>query len=271
MIGASSDIGSFGMVPTWLALSSVSSNAIKLFAIIAGVYADRDTGEAWPSRKTLSGAMRCSESTIDRTMTELETIGAIVSEARFGADGHQTSNRIHVRYANPALVTRSATPSSSVQPYLVTDDQQTRINDPEPMIQSEAMPQSADDLPMKALKTEVTQRWLESIRPDWEGKVEDFDEQVKFSIRSSWFEKTKDRQGYVLGQLRSAAKRHASKPPSRYNPSDSAPGKPWGWVDPEFLVARKKREQAEYEETLKPGYVRKVGYGLALQPSEEKV
>ena len=65
----------FAIVPEWLLHAEISGNAVRLFAILHR-YANSRL-EAWPSRKTIAAAMRCSTATVDRAREELVEVGAL--------------------------------------------------------------------------------------------------------------------------------------------------------------------------------------------------
>ena len=63
-----------GYIPEWV-MDEAGDTAIHLYVRLTR-YADRD-GECWPSRATLAEKLRVSVKTIDRTVKELESLGAI--------------------------------------------------------------------------------------------------------------------------------------------------------------------------------------------------
>lgn len=81
----------FAVVPTWVLDAPISSNAVRLYAVLRR-YADYSEGLAFPSRSSLSKRMRCSVDTVDRALRELEALPAIVTTRRYGADGAPTSS-----------------------------------------------------------------------------------------------------------------------------------------------------------------------------------
>lgn len=90
----------YAIVPEWILDSpDVSHAGVRLYAILAR-YANGD-GEAFPSRKTLADRMRCSLDTIDRTVAELESAGALQVAKRRRTDGGDTSNLYVLNEANP--------------------------------------------------------------------------------------------------------------------------------------------------------------------------
>lgn len=95
-----SDIGPFAVVPLRLITASVSDRAVRLFALLAAKYADKD-GRAFPSRRTLSDDLNVSMDTIDRAIAELTDAGALTSERRHGKAGDYTSNLYLLRFMLP--------------------------------------------------------------------------------------------------------------------------------------------------------------------------
>lgn len=96
----------FAMIPTWLLKSGISANSIMLYGILWS-YANRETGECFPSRARLANDMDCSKDTVRRAMKELEKIGAVLISQRDNGSTLQytlifsnpnethTSNRLH--------------------------------------------------------------------------------------------------------------------------------------------------------------------------------
>lgn len=105
----------FAIVPEWLLHADVSGNAVRLYAIL-NRYANSN-GHAWPSRKTIAAAMRCSTATVDRARDELVDVGALTVKQRFSDAGDPTSN-LYILHTRP--VDRPS-PSSRVTKGMVTD------------------------------------------------------------------------------------------------------------------------------------------------------
>jgi hypothetical protein len=95
---ARSDVGRYTILPGWILSSPVSDRAILLFSVIDS-FADYDSAECYPSRRTLAEKLGCSESSLDRAKKELEDIGAVVVERRRGSDGDNETNLYHVHYS----------------------------------------------------------------------------------------------------------------------------------------------------------------------------
>jgi len=103
----------FAIVPEWVLHADISSNAVRLYGIL-NRYANSN-GHAWPSRKTIAGAMRCSTATVDRAREELTEIGALTVVARKTDAGDPTSN-LYVLHTRPNRT------SSQVPKGMVTDE-----------------------------------------------------------------------------------------------------------------------------------------------------
>jgi hypothetical protein len=95
----------FTIIPEWVLLADISAQAVRLYGLIRR-YADADN-QAWPSRTTLANRLRVSTKTIDRSLAELSSIGAVVVEHRFDASGDMTTNLYRL-----ATVQGVATPMS---------------------------------------------------------------------------------------------------------------------------------------------------------------
>jgi hypothetical protein len=92
----------FAIVPEWVLDATKTGNAVKLYAILAR-YADKGTGEAHPSRRTLAKRMKFARAqTVDPIVAELESIGAVEVFERYTASGDRDSNGYVVRTIAPA-------------------------------------------------------------------------------------------------------------------------------------------------------------------------
>jgi hypothetical protein len=97
-----SDIGRYGMMPEWLLTSGVSDRAIRLFAVLAAKYADRD-GVAYPSRARLAKDLGLAQAkTVDAPIQELCDVGALTIRKRFHGDGSPQSNEYLLEFSRPA-------------------------------------------------------------------------------------------------------------------------------------------------------------------------
>lgn len=95
-----SDIGLYGIMPLWVA-ASVSPNAVKVYAIFAAKYADRKSGEGFPKRRTWAEDCGFSRDTLDRSIKELEVIGALTKEQQRSPDGDPGENLYTIHFAAP--------------------------------------------------------------------------------------------------------------------------------------------------------------------------
>ena len=89
----------FAIVPEWIVLADISSNAIRLYALL-NRFANSQ-GRAWPSRKTLADLMRTSTATVDRAKDELVAIGALEIEHRLNPSGDPSSNLYILSTSSP--------------------------------------------------------------------------------------------------------------------------------------------------------------------------
>lgn len=85
----------FSIVPEWVLNLHISSNAVRLYAILQR-YADKDSGKCHPSRKTLADRCMISVSSLDRALAELIDAGAVNKKHRVNASGDMTSNQYTV-------------------------------------------------------------------------------------------------------------------------------------------------------------------------------
>ena len=105
----------FAIVPEWVLHADISGNAVRLYAIL-NRYANSN-GHAWPSRKTIAAAMKCSTATVDRARDELVTIGALTVKQRLSDAGDPTSN-LYILHTRPV---NNHPPFSRVTKGMVTD------------------------------------------------------------------------------------------------------------------------------------------------------
>lgn len=99
------DTGRFAIVPEWLIRSSLSDRAIRVYAVISVVWADRSDHDCWPSRRVIAETLGVSTSKIDRSLSELRRFGAIDIEPRYDEHG-QTTNLYRIRRVPPTPLVR---------------------------------------------------------------------------------------------------------------------------------------------------------------------
>jgi hypothetical protein len=117
----------FSITPEWVLYADISSHAVRLYGVLQR-YADKDSGECHPSRKTLADKCRLSLSSLDRALIELVDIGAVTKQQRLSPNGDWTSNTYTVishrrvsSQVNTPIVTDGETG-------IFTGDEQTRVN-----------------------------------------------------------------------------------------------------------------------------------------------
>jgi hypothetical protein len=117
----------FSITPEWVLYADITSNAVRLYGVLQR-YADKDSGECHPSRKTLAEKCRLSLSSLDRALIELVDIGAVTKQQRLSPNGDWTSNTYTVishrrvsSQVNTPIVTDGETG-------IFTGDEQTRVN-----------------------------------------------------------------------------------------------------------------------------------------------
>jgi hypothetical protein len=117
----------FSITPEWVLYADITSNAVRLYGVLQR-YADKDSGECHPSRKTLAEKCRLSLSSLDRALIELVDIGAVTKQQRLSPNGDWTSNTYTVishrrvsSQVNTPIVTDEDTG-------IFTGDEQTRVN-----------------------------------------------------------------------------------------------------------------------------------------------
>lgn len=138
-----SDIGRYAMCPLWILSSGVSDRAIRLFALLAAQYADRDTDSAYPERSTLARALQCSTSSIDRALKQLARSGSLTIERRFKPSGEPTSNRLTLHFSRPKGVP-SGEESSTVMTPIVSDDERSNCSYPDKNVQTNTAQRALD-------------------------------------------------------------------------------------------------------------------------------
>jgi HrpA-like RNA helicase len=107
-----SEIGQYGIVPRWILEAPISDKALRLYAVFSSVYADRESGEAWPNRASLAAWLQAkSKRTVDKALKELEEIGALTIQPRFNSKGDRTSNLYIVRHVKPPVASSGEPPS----------------------------------------------------------------------------------------------------------------------------------------------------------------
>ncbi len=107
-------VGRFAIVPLWLIMnSSVGALAIRLFALLAAKYADRDDATCWPSRRALAIDLEIAAlSTIDLALGQLKQAGALVVKQQHDAVGDLTSSLYTLIFDDPTAGSNGQTSST---------------------------------------------------------------------------------------------------------------------------------------------------------------
>lgn len=93
----------FEMIPHWiLDHPDITPRALQVYLHLRR-YADYETGEAYPSRKTIALACGVSTTTLDEAMLLLRSISAVSVEERYDPDRGQQSNLYTVHFYAPVV------------------------------------------------------------------------------------------------------------------------------------------------------------------------
>ena len=88
----------YARVPVWLVKSRVSDRALRLYTVLAGIYAGMP--DMYPARRTLAEDMGCSVRTVDAAIDDLIAVGGLRVEPR-SDHGGQRSNRYILAFDRP--------------------------------------------------------------------------------------------------------------------------------------------------------------------------
>jgi hypothetical protein len=86
----------FCIVPDWL-IEQASGTACRVWCALWR-HANRRTGRCDPYRQTIADLLRISVKTFDRSVAELETLGALTVEAQQRSDGGTRANQYVLRF-----------------------------------------------------------------------------------------------------------------------------------------------------------------------------
>lgn len=105
------DTGPFVIIPEWVLATRLSSQAFRLYAVLA-TFADWKDGSAWPSRRTLAERLDTSTDSIDRWTRELLKAGCVTVEKRTDP-GNPSRNLTNIYYLHRVAPSRknTATPA----------------------------------------------------------------------------------------------------------------------------------------------------------------
>jgi len=110
------DIGQYAIVPLWLVQSEISPMGLRVFALLAGKYANRLTHECWPSLQRIADDLSVHRNTVKAAIAELVE-HQILTRRHRSEQGLHTSNHYTLRFTPPASLSRTVqcpTPDSTV-------------------------------------------------------------------------------------------------------------------------------------------------------------
>lgn len=117
----------FCIIPEWVLYADISSNAVRLYGTLQR-YADKDSGQCHPSRKTLAEKCKLSLSSLDRALIELVELGAITKQQRVSPKGDWTSN-IYTVITNARVSSQVTTPiTTGDDTGIFTGDEQIKVS-----------------------------------------------------------------------------------------------------------------------------------------------
>lgn len=102
----------FVMIPKWIMLSDLSSGAIRLYGALMS-YANNETLQAFPTRKTLANDMHMKQAkSIDPYIDELKRFGALKVEKRLRKDGGHMSSLYTLVFDDPSIDVKGVAPEN---------------------------------------------------------------------------------------------------------------------------------------------------------------
>jgi hypothetical protein len=104
-----SQLGSFGMIPSWVLTAPIQSNAKVLFGWMACRYANRETWQCWPGQQRLADDLGWHRNTVTNALRELVSIGALTKDRRMTKDGKVMTNHYTLVFVAPPAMTKPAT------------------------------------------------------------------------------------------------------------------------------------------------------------------
>lgn len=104
----------FVMIPKWIMLSDLSSGAIRLYGVLMS-YANNETLQAFPTRKTLANDMHMKQAkSIDPYIDELREFGALKVEKRLRKDGGHMSSLYTLVFDDPSIEAEGVVPENGL-------------------------------------------------------------------------------------------------------------------------------------------------------------
>lgn len=117
----------FCIIPEWVLYAPISSHAVRLYGTLQR-YADKDSGQCHPSRKTLAEKCGLSLSSLDRALIELVELGAVKKQQRVSSNGDWTSN-IYTVITSAGVSSQVNTPITTDEGTgIFTGDEQTKVS-----------------------------------------------------------------------------------------------------------------------------------------------
>lgn len=102
------------MVPLHL-LDRISTTALKVFTLLAGKWADRETGEAFPSVELIAETSGFAVKTVRRALIELEQAGALERQHHVHSNGSRARDSYHLIFKEPEDKSDQAKGDANVQ------------------------------------------------------------------------------------------------------------------------------------------------------------
>jgi hypothetical protein len=90
MMRSEHEIGDFAVIPHWL-IGAVKPSAVVVYLAMR-TWADNTTGHAYPSIQSICDRAGLSRNTVEKSINELESVGALRRVARFDEYGTRLAN-----------------------------------------------------------------------------------------------------------------------------------------------------------------------------------
>ena len=157
----------FSIVPEWVLDSGISDRAVRVYALIAR-YADNDTLQAFPSRETLAKRAGCHVKSVDRAISELQNVGALIKSHRRSGDAYQ-SNLYTVRRIPGHLRTPQSPGGDTTVPRVGTGESLGRDTGVPLTITTELEPQNIE--PVNDISEQFNKFWAMYPRKKGKGQA----------------------------------------------------------------------------------------------------
>lgn len=89
----------FTQIPEWVLDADISDRAIRLYGVLARIVATER--QDLPGRPQVAERMKCSPSSLDRALKELEDLRAVVVLPRWSPEGDRIGNDYELRFDEP--------------------------------------------------------------------------------------------------------------------------------------------------------------------------